>query len=383
MVGDAPVTRRRAALLAAAALLALGTPASGAAAAPPTVRVALVVDAPSVAVTAADLVVTDDRGRTLVRPGRRAAIAPARGAIAINQRRYDVAAVRIAAAKGPLAVNGTRVQGVLRIKPRPRGLLVVNELEIEQYLRGVVPLEISSQWHPEALKVQAIISRTYAVFQRLSGNNADYDLAATTLDQVYGGVGRAHTASDAAITATAGQILTHKGNVVFAAFHSTSAGPTEDVREVWSFDFDYLRGVSCPFDAGSPHFRWRKTISAERLERALAAGGHRIGTIATVTPYAWTVSGRVGRLRVLHSAGELILRGVDLRKLVGYTELPSTNFTIVRFGRDIEVEGQGAGHGVGLCQWGAKQMAEMGYRHDEIVRYYYPDVEIAHAADFF
>lgn len=377
------MTRAVAAVGVIAAACLAAPIARPAAAAAPTVRVALSADLPGVTVTAGDLVVMDDRGRVLVRPGGRAEIARSRAGIVVNRRRHDVTAVRVAAAKGPMAVDGARVQGALRIKVRSRGLLVVNELEIEQYLRGVVPLEISSKWHPEALKVQAIISRTYAVFQRLSGGHPDYDLVATTMDQVYGGLDSARAASDAAVAATAGRILTYRGEVVFAAFHSTSAGPTEDVREVWSFDFDYLRGVSCPFDAGSPHFRWRKTISAERLERALVANGYSVGTIATVTPYAWTGSGRVGQLRVLHSAGELILRGVELRKLIGYTELPSTNFSIVRFGREIEVEGQGAGHGVGLCQWGAKQMAEMGYRHQEILRYYYPDVDMGHAADFF
>ncbi|HEY5594586.1 MAG TPA: SpoIID/LytB domain-containing protein, partial [Nitrospiria bacterium] len=101
-----------------------------------------------------------------------------------------------------------------------------------------------------------------------------------------------------------------------------------------------------------------------------------MGTIASLTPFRWTEAGRIGRLRLLHSQGELILKAEDLRRILGYTELPSTRFRIEKIGREIQIRGNGYGHGVGLCQWGAKEMAEMGYSYDKILKYYYPGVRV-------
>ncbi len=81
-------------------------------------------------------------------------------------------------------------------------------------------------------------------------------------------------------------------------------------------------------------------------------------------------------LRIIHSGGELLLKGEDLRRLIGYSRLPSTNFEINKIGKEISFSGKGAGHGVGLCQWGTKEMAEMGFTYQEILRYYFPGTEI-------
>ena len=99
-----------------------------------------------------------------------------------------------------------------------------------------------------------------------------------------------------------------------------------------------------------------------------------------MTPVGFSRAGRVSKLRILHSKGELILRGEDLRKAIGYTVVPSTQFTIESIGQDIVLAGYGAGHAVGLCQWGAKELAELGYSFSSILRYYYPGTELQNAA---
>ncbi len=366
--------------------LILGVIAAGASPswAGPSVRVAVLQNSASVTVTGNGISLALPDGARILDPGLpKVVIVPDPDGVSVNGRHLRAAEVVATGANGVVAVNGLELQGGVHVKLRPGGLLVVNELDVEDYLRGVVPLEISSNWHPEALKVQAIIARTYALYQRLSARGRDFDLAATTQDQVYGGRAHYQPASDAAVAETRGQILEYKGNIVFAAYHSTSAGATEDAREVWGLDLDYLRGVSCPFDSGSPYFRWAKALPMERLQQGLEAIGFHIGTIATITPLSWTAAGRVSRVRMLHSDGELILKGEELRRIVGFTELPSTNFSIVRLGSQIQVEGQGAGHAVGLCQWGAKTMAEMGYVSDQILGYYYPGVTLGQVADFF
>ena len=112
------------------------------------------------------------------------------------------------------------------------------------------------------------------------------------------------------------------------------------------------------------------------LEQNLREQGFPVGTIATITPLSFSRGGRVATLRVLHSDGELILRGEELRKSVGYTIIPSTQFSIESIGQDVVLSGYGAGHAVGMCQWGAKELAELGYPFSMILRYYYPGTEL-------
>ena len=136
--------------------------------------------------------------------------------------------------------------------------------------------------------------------------------------------------------------------------------------------------MECPFDENAPRYRWRTAIPVDTLERRLRKEGYEVGTIATVTPYTYTPSGRVDRIRILHSRGQTILRGQDLRRVVGYTKIFSTRFQIESFGHDIIISGKGSGHGVGLCQWGMKEMAELGYNHEAILHYYYPGTKLLH-----
>ena len=98
--------------------------------------------------------------------------------------------------------------------------------------------------------------------------------------------------------------------------------------------------------------------------------------MATLTPYTYTRVGRVNEVRILHSKGEMIVRGQDLRRILGYSKIRSTQFHIESIGREVVFTGKGAGHAVGLCQWGAKEMAELGYRYQSILEYYYPGTDL-------
>jgi stage II sporulation protein D len=175
-----------------------------------------------------------------------------------------------------------------------------------------------------------------------------------------------------AVEATRDMVLTYQGVPILAAFSSTAAGPTEDAINVWSKDLPYLKGVECPFDRNSPHFEWQASFTLENLEAALQAQGLPVGTIASLTPYAYSRAGRVTKIRVLHSLGELILRGEELRRAVGYQVIRSTQFEIDSVGREVLLSGRGAGHAVGLCQWGTKELAELGYPFHAILYYYFP-----------
>jgi stage II sporulation protein D len=272
------------------------------------------------------------------------------------------------------------VSGLVHVVRRGKGLLVINQVDLEEYVKGVVPAEVNSAWHVEMLKVQAVAARTYALYQHMLSASRDYDVAASIQDQVYRGRQGVDARVQEAVESTRGLVVTHDGAPIYAAFSSTAAGITEDAMVVWSKDLPYLKGVECPFDVESPYYQWKASFRVTTLERNLRHQGFSVGTIATMTPVGFSRAGRVSKLRILHSKGELILRGEDLRKAVGYTVVPSTQFTIESMGQDIVLAGYGAGHAVGLCQWGAKELAELGYSFSSILRYYYPGTELQNVA---
>ena len=273
-----------------------------------------------------------------------------------------------------------QVSGLVQLIRRGKGVLVINQVDLEEYVKGVVPAEVSSAWHPEMLKVQAVAARTYALYQHMLSASRDYDVVASIQDQVYRGRQGMDARVVEAVESTRGLVMTYQGAPIYAAFSSTAAGITEDAVIVWSKDLPYLKGVECPFDIESPYYQWKASFKVDTLEKNLRTQGFAVGTIATMTPLAYSRAGRVATLRILHSKGELILRGEELRKAVGYTVVPSTQFTIESFGQDIVLVGYGAGHAVGLCQWGAKELAELGYSFSSILRYYYPGTELQNAS---
>ncbi len=272
------------------------------------------------------------------------------------------------------------VAGQVSVLRRGKGLMIVNELDLEEYVKGVVPSEVNAAWHPEVLKAQAVAARTYALYQRMVSAGRDYDLVAGTQDQVYRGRHGIDGRIEQAVEETRGLVVTYQQAPIYAAFSSTAAGLTEDALNVWSKDLPYLKGVECPFDANSPYYRWRASFKLETLERGLRQQGIAVGTIVTLAPASYSRAGRVTKLRVLHSGGELYLRGEDLRRVIGYAAIPSTQFDLDVIGPDVVVSGYGAGHAVGLCQWGAKELAELGYSFATILGYYYPGTELQSAS---
>lgn len=272
------------------------------------------------------------------------------------------------------------VSGVVHLVRKGKGFSVLNRVDLEEYVKGVVPAEVSSTWHPEMLKAQAVAARTYALYQQMLSTTREYDVVATVQDQVYRGKQGIDAGILRAVEETRGLVITYQDAPIYAAFSSTAAGLTEDAMNVWSKDYPYLKGVECPFDLMSPYYQWKSSFKIDALEQSLRQQGFTVGSIATMTPLSFSRGGRVATLRILHSGGELVLRGEELRKAVGYTIIPSTQFSIESIGRDVVLSGFGAGHAVGMCQWGAKELAELGYPFSTILRYYYPGTELQNMA---
>ncbi|MEW6324657.1 MAG: SpoIID/LytB domain-containing protein [Nitrospirota bacterium] len=336
------------------------------------IRVALLEEAKSVTISGrGPLVVSDGGGRRLFTLKQsKLTIAHARSGMVVNGKAMAQQSLRVAAEQ--LSVNKTRVHGKLVVHRQPAGLLIVNELELESYVRGVVPAEMPADWPTEALKAQAIAARTYALYQRQRRKNYPFDVQASVLHQAYGGVngedGRASRAADA----TKGEILVHEHEPILALYHANSAGATEAYRDVWGEELSYLQSVACPVNTSAPSADWQRMISAELFEQELRRAGYAVGTVATILPWRRSPSGRVRAVRVIHSGGDLALNGEALRRIMGYKFLPSTMFTVAWTGQTLQWTGRGAGHGVGLCQWGAKIQAEAGWSYRAILSHYYP-----------
>ncbi|MGD9851848.1 MAG: SpoIID/LytB domain-containing protein [Nitrospirales bacterium] len=265
-----------------------------------------------------------------------------------------------------------QVLGPLELVGIGNSMTVISLVPLEAYVGGVVSGEVSPKWPIESLKAQAVAARTYVMYKKMENQQQLFDVLASVQDQVYRGHSVRPESIEQAIQSTRGQVLTYENRPIFAAYSSTAAGPTEDALYVWALDLPYLKGVACPFDEQAPRYEWQTAFTFDYLEQQLRKEGYEVGTVATLTPYTMTPSGRVDRVRILHSKGEVILRGQDLRRVIGYSKIFSTQFTIQKLGAEVVIVGRGAGHAVGLCQWGMREMANLGYDYQSILRHYYP-----------
>lgn len=344
---------------------------------------------------------------------------------------YAVLGIRPLSQDGFVTVAGVPYRGGLEIRVGMDGkLLVVNEVDLEAYLRGVVPREMISSWPLEALKAQAVAARTYAVAKvaECAASGAYYAMTATTSSQVYGGVSAETTNSDAAVAATAGLVLTYGGKTITAYYHASSGGHTENSENVWTAALPYLRGVP-DFDQLAPKYSWTRSMTPTEVTYRLTEAGYNIGTVTAIEPEGPRgVSGRWVRVKFTGSISSIVLKGEQARVILGlYSTLFDVAFagegvadlvTHVSYGSDVIVAGASAGqivkaerkggtnysigtegvlyrmdapavlyradvmgrvdfaghgwgHGVGMSQWGAYQMAKDGKTFSEILLHYY------------
>lgn len=311
---------------------------------------------------------------------------------------------RTVTADGAVALGAKRYRGELVLTPTDSGVLVVNQLPVESYLAGVVPLEIGDRPASEraAAEAQAVAARSYTYARLRATREAPFHLRAGTLDQVYGGLDAERAVANAAVRATAGQVLLFAGRPVSAPYHSTCGGTTAAPTEVWrSAAEPHLRPVSdlVPgsdrhYCDNAPRYRWTRVLEGDQLQRtldrylgayaAVPAGG--VAAVREVRVEETTPSGRVGWLGLHTARGVFRLRGNDIRFVLRAPNgelLNSTNFVVrrgpVRRGESAPVavlDGRGYGHGVGMCQWGAIGRARAGQDYRTILSTYYPGTSV-------
>jgi stage II sporulation protein D len=298
-----------------------------------------------------------------------------------------------------LAYDGKQYRGLLEMTAASGQITLVNLLYVEDYLKGVVALEIgpSQENQIEAVKAQAIAARTYAMAHLGQfGPDAGYDLKADVSDQVYGGVGAETDLVGRAVEATAGQVAVYHDKMINAYYHSTCGGTTDDIEDVWDKNPQpYLVSVSdndaCRI---SKYFTWREQYTADqivlRLNQYLTQErGEQVnvGKLTDVRVGGRTPGGRVASIIFETTSGHYIFNKEKVRWVIKQSDAPESILRSARFSLEVKKNGAGDisqvtfvgngwGHGVGMCQMGAKGLSEQGVTCDSIISLYYQGTEL-------
>jgi len=271
---------------------------------------------------------------------------------------------------GNVWIGNAWYRGRVLLVPRNGGLTAINYVDLEEYLYSVLGAEMDGGWPQEALKSQAVAARTYALYKRQRSNGI-FDVGDDQTWQVYKGLITESAGTRSAVSATRGQVLIYNGQAILAAFHSSSGGHTENVEDVWNEPLPYLRGVP-DFDQGTPVFEWTKTFSQADLSKRISG----VGNITAMTPQRTSAYGSILTMKVVGDKGVRVISGEDIAAALG---LRSTRFQVNRKSgtTSFQVTGRGFGHGVGLSQWGAYNLARAGYNYQQILAHYYRNTNLA------
>ena len=277
-----------------------------------------------------------------------------------------------------LQVNGVHYRGALEVSVTGPNetLQLVNVLGVEDYLKGVVPNEMQFAWPLEALKAQAVAARTFTYSRMAAQSEANYDLEAGANSQVYRGQDSERGSTDQAVDETRGLVAVFRGRFISAFYHANCGGHTADVAQVWGGDAPYLSGVECSFCSQGPHYAWTLELPLGEVAEALSRHGQPGGSVRDLRVLGRGADGRVTQVEIGRGAGPVTVKGAAFRMLIGPDRVRSTNFEVQALGSVARLRGHGWGHGVGLCQEGAGGMARSGYGCEEILRHYYPGIEL-------
>ena len=334
-----------------------------------------------------------------------------------------------------LAVEGVRHRGIMEfILNQDNKFTVVSLMDVDDYLKAVVPREVSATWHLESLKAQAVVARTYAYANRGKHAAEGFDICTlSTHCQAYGAVEWERESTNRAIDETKGVVLFFNGRPAATYYHSDGGGHTENVENVWSTPIPYLEGVPDPYGvmAGSIQSSWQIELTQQEMQAIVQHNGGDVGTILSLRTPERYLSGRVAELLISGTRGVVLytkqqprllngtaalfalrstmytvevkstpvivasaqgqstlssLQNAYVATASGVTQLPvASQYTVRgRFGTtninavptSFVFNGSGWGHGVGMSQWGAKGMAELGHSYTEILLHYYRGINI-------
>ena len=278
----------------------------------------------------------------------------------------------------PLVIHAGAVtrhyRGHLTVRADGGTLVLINGVGIEEYLYGVVTKESVASWPAEALKAQAIASRTYALYQVQHRQQREYDMVDDEGSQVYGGVEGEGASGRRAVDATRGEILTFRGRPLYAMFTANSGWYTADPAFVFDQPLPYFAAVPDPHSPGQQLGRWTRSYASAEIRRQLAGIGVELGPIRAIEPRKTCPSGRIIMAAIIDDHGAHVMR---TRPTLGRAlKLPEILLNVEHNGDQFVFKGGGFGHGVGLSQWGAKDMADKGLGAKDILAFYYRGAEL-------
>ncbi len=303
--------------------------------------------------------------------------------------------------KGFVQINRRKYRGQIIVKAKKNRLIVINRLDIEDYLKGVLPLEMGASFPLEALKAQAVIARTYALSHIARHSRDGFDLCDTQHCQVYGGVNVEKSITNKAVKQTKGVVLKYKGKYINAVYSASCGGMTATADEVWGKKLPYFTVKKDPYCLKYKASYWKTSFTDKALAKTMKSYGLNIGDrVKDIKIISRTKSGRVKYLKIIGNKDSVTVYISDFRKFIGYSKVLSRLFSIdkKKYRRYVKTDstdylgnliqkkvnagggtlfilnGKGFGHGVGLCQWGAYGMAKKGKNWRQILRFYYKSV---------
>lgn len=332
---------------------------------------------PTIQVSGACRVIAREGG-----PHKQSKLGPARvrlapGGFKIGDEFFKSSGVEIVPeSAGTLRIENAHFPGTVRIFRSGDSIAVINLLDVEAYLRGVLGGEMPPSWAREALKAQAVAARTYVLFFCQDRAAFEYDVTSTVDDQMYTG-GTPQSSVLEAVRQTTGQVMLHKNRLFPAFYHSTCGGSTElPSRALGRPEYDFIGSMPCAWCAKSRHYTWSDRLSATELATRLKKGGVKfVPPVREIDPTASLASGEMA-VRIVSAGEDAKLSVAEFRRIVGRSVVRSGRFECSREGSDFVFSGHGFGHAAGLCQYGAKGQADAGRSYKDILGFYYHNVGI-------
>ena len=270
-----------------------------------------------------------------------------------------------------LTWNNNLYTGKIFIIPAQYTFLLVEHADLENYLYGVLPYEMSYSWPIEALKAQAVAARTYTLKTVENTKNKYFDLYSDVRSQMYKGGGKQYDSVREAVDSTQNQVLTHNGKLFYTYYHGNCGGGTDDVTS-WNttaVSIKPLSGAACSYDSHSKNYSWKTELSFAKIMNYGKEAG-LTGKLKSVKVSGRTSTGRATFLTLRSSKGEKRVACNKFRLAVGLKSCKITRISTLK--NSVLFEGRGYGHGVGMCQDGANGMAKAGKSYKQILSTYYP-----------
>ena len=357
-------------------------------AAPALIQIAIVRQAVSAAITPeGEVRVVLPNGKTTPLEWKgEMRLTPRDGGVRLSQLKLPTETRLVPQSGAVIKVGSDRHRGTLILRLDPgQTVTIVEEVAMEDYLEGVLPYEMDPDWPLEALKAQAVVARSFAYANMGKFKKDGFDLTADTRSQMYRGITAVNDNVRRAVRETHGEVLGWKGQLLRVYYHACCGGRTENAAEAWGGDPAAtpppLRGVRDPWCAASPHMRWTAYFAWQDIMAAIEERRRLPGPLKSLKIGRRDVAGYVRDFVARTGKTDLPVKASDLRASLGAGDLKSIRITrlIVRK-KGLEFVGAGSGHGVGLCQWGARIQAEKGRKYEQILRFYFPGADLSEVA---